>query len=329
MSRPVYRGFTLVELLVVIAIIGILVAMLLPAIQAARETARRMQCVNNLKQIGMGLHGYHAALKTLPYGASYPQLIGTTWAVKIFPYMELNTVYKSIDLKLPLSDPVNAPAAETVLSAFACPSDPRSSKPVLENRGNSAAFGGIWNPVKSMGLWYPASIGPTAPDGCPFCSDPIPSPENPCCQGCNWGTYGSAAYPSVCPGNIPAGNSVGMFGRYPKAIKFKEVTDGLSHTIMVGETLPGDCIFNGVFCINFPVASTEIPLNLFESDEGGFNQGNWTWARVSGFKSRHKQGVNFLMGDGSVHFFADSVDYLLVNNLGTRAGKEPVGLPQE
>ena len=98
---------------------------------------------------------------------------------------------------------------------------------------------------------------------------------------------------------------------------------------MVGETLPGDCVFNGVFCINFPVASTEIPLNLFESDNGGFNQSNWSWVRVSGYKSKHKQGVNFLMGDGSVHFFPDSTDYKLVNNLGTRAGKEPVTVPSQ
>jgi prepilin-type N-terminal cleavage/methylation domain-containing protein len=329
MFRPNRRGFTLVELLVVIAIIGILVALLLPAIQATREAARRMQCANNLKQIGLALHGYHSARNELPYGSDYPFLRGTTWAVRIFPYMEFAATLKQLDLEKMPSEPPNDRVAATVLPGFACPSDPRAAKPIMDSRGNSPAFGVNVNPSSSMGLWYPGSIGPTAPDGCPFCPDPVPSSENYCCQGCNWGTFGSAMYPGVCPGNTPEGNTVGMFGRYPKAIKLKEVRDGLSHTIMVGETLPGDCIFNGVFCINFPVASTEIPLNIFESDQGSFDQSVWSWARVSGFKSKHRQGVNFLMGDGSAHFFADSTDYRLVNNLGTRAGSEPAGLPRE
>src|ERR687898_633618 len=108
MEKPrAMRGFTLVELLVVIAIIGILVALLLPAVQAAREAARRSQCVNNLKQIGIAIHNYHDAHKKLPPGSPLvgpnddPQLPGMTWAGLILPYMEEGAIYDSFNRKSP------------------------------------------------------------------------------------------------------------------------------------------------------------------------------------------------------------------------------------
>ena len=321
------RGFTLVELLVVIAIIGILVAMLLPAVQAAREAGRRTQCGNNLRQVGLALHAYHDAYDSLPYGSvyNYDDLSWTAcpnWSTAILPQLGQQAVYDSFDFTRPIDDPANAKQCLTVLSVYICPSDPQSSQPVLPGRGDSPSpapglSGGVVNPSASAGLWYPGCMGPTAPNVCFFCPNPTASASNYCCQGYSFGSTQN--------------NSVGMFGRYPRAFSFADVTDGLSNTIMAAETLPGDSVWNGVYCTNFPVASTEIPLNTFFND-GGLHgtwstNGGYMWAKSSGYKSMHPGGANFLLGDGSVHFYVAAIDYQLYNQLGTRTGGEIVQLP--
>jgi prepilin-type N-terminal cleavage/methylation domain-containing protein/prepilin-type processing-associated H-X9-DG protein len=323
------HGFTLVELLVVIAIIGMLVGLLLPAVQAARESMRRAQCANNLRQIGIALQAYHEACQTFPYGSNYGTSSGyPTWAVLILPQLDQDAVFNAYDPGSAVYDAANQAVANTPMTVFICPSDPQSHAPVLPDRGDSPSpapglSGGTTNPASSMGLWYPACMGPTQPDFCFFCSDSTPSPTNWCCQGWNFGSYGGGGYAD--------GNSVGMFGRWPTAFSSAHCTDGLSNTILVGETLPGDYIWNGVFCPNFPVVSTEIPLNTMIND-GGLH-GTWNpsggviWGKSSGFKSLHPQGCNFLLGDGSVHFFSTSIDYRLYNALGTRAGGEGAGPP--
>jgi prepilin-type processing-associated H-X9-DG protein len=156
-------------------------------------------------------------------------------------------------------------------------------------------------------------------DNVDFCPNPTPSPTNWCVQGWN---FGSSANTSITP-PISAGTFAGMFGRYPRSIRFADVTDGLSNTLMVGESIPSHCHWLSAFSPIFSFTSTNIPLNTMEEgDAAGSNY----W-RTCGFKSVHPGGVNFLMGDGSVTFIAETIDFQLFNQLGTRAGNEPVQVP--
>ena len=311
------RGFTLVELLVVIAIIGVLVALLLPAVQAAREAARRAQCANNLKQIGIALHSYHDSYKELPYGSDYLQGDKTTWSMLILPYMEEQNHFDSFDRTVPLSHANNKQAVETAVETYLCPSDPQSNEPILPFRGDSPQT----NPVASAMLSYPGSLGPTQPNGCPMCPDNRPSPDNWCCQGCNFGSSGA-------PCNVKDGSFTGMFGRFTKAISFKRVTDGLSNTVMCGETLPAHFVWNGAFNPNFPLAYMTVPINIMESDNG-IHGGHvlQLWAISAGFKSLHPGGAQFCMGDGSVTLLTEDTDHYIYAALGTRAGEESGGPP--
>lgn len=308
-------GFTLVELLVVIAIIGILVALLLPAVQSAREAARRMQCTNNLKQLGLAMHNYHDAHNTLPYGSgdccdrSNKFAWGGIWPTMILPQLEQQNLHSAIDFKVHTQD-LPVAILTTVIPMYSCPSDGGGGQNLILDKRFSAH-----NPPRAMGLWYTASMGPTSPDQCPFCPNTTASPSNYCCQGNNFGTLPGGSY--------PAGSGVGMFSRYRNSVNFGEVRDGLSNTIMLGETLPRQCSFFSAFAVNFNVTSTSIPINTMDDDQGAGSN----WWRTSGFKSRHGGGVNVAMGDGSVQYLSQSMDYRLYNNLGTRAGGEVVTLP--
>ncbi len=149
MSRR--RGFTLVELLVVIAIIGILVALLLPAVQSAREAARRMQCQNNLKQLGLALHSYHDQFKSFPPCAHWNDIgrvrvvnnqeLSENWVIMILPFLEQQALYDSFDLERFITDPVNAPARGTELAVMLCPSDENNR---LKMNGSRYNYGDGW-----------------------------------------------------------------------------------------------------------------------------------------------------------------------------------------
>jgi prepilin-type N-terminal cleavage/methylation domain-containing protein len=308
-------AFTLVELLVVIAIIGVLVALLLPAVQAAREAARRMRCSNNLKQIGLALHNYEDTHKRLPYGTPgccTPN--GSNWVVSIFPFIEYGNLYDKLDLSGNFkTTPQNATVIGQVdkLQAFICPTDPAARKPVEARYSH--------NITPAHMLWYPTSMGGTHMDQCPFCPDTTPSSTNWCCQFYNFGTQ--------TPAGVFPGEFSGMFGRAALAIRMGEVTDGLSNTWMVGETLPGHCTFMGVFSQNFPTSGTSIPLGIME-DRGVGKPGEGTaWFRSCGYKSLHPAGSNFCLGDASVRFIMNGIDYRLYNELGSRAGGEAVSVP--
>jgi prepilin-type N-terminal cleavage/methylation domain-containing protein/prepilin-type processing-associated H-X9-DG protein len=304
------RGFTLIELLVVIAIIAILIALLVPAVQKVREAAARMQCTNNLKQIAIALHNFESVNKRLPHGTGVCCTpTGPNWAVDILPFAEHTALYDSLNLNIAqgLKNPVNLPYEQQIVPLFICPADTESRTPIMTRFAAHDA-----SPAHA--LWYPASMGPTHMDQCPFCPNGTPAWDNYCCQGWNFGTQPG--------GGFPAGSFAGMFGRTDLVpITIAKVTDGLSNTFMVGETLPLGCTFMGVYSQNFPLSGTSIPLNHMEDAV------DTNWFRTCGFKSLHLGGANFALGDGSVRFVSEDIDYKLYNQLGTRAGEEPVQVP--
>ena len=223
------RAFTLVELLVVITIIGILIALLLPAVQAAREAARRMQCANNFKQVGLALHNYHSALETFPPGQIFwgyggcntpplgkgGQYIGWGWASFILPYMELQSVYNLFDFSDPrgvyTSDalradgqPSNFQVAATRIAAYLCPSDPQG--------GELCAFGSGQNGVDLMEDFRQMNMAG------------IGDPADHTCDG-DWITE---KYPKIA----------GVMGNL-NGCRIEDIRDGTSNTFMIGETAGG------------------------------------------------------------------------------------------
>lgn len=323
-SKRERSAFTLVELLVVIAIIGILVALLLPAIQAAREAARRAHCVNNMKQIGIATHLHHDQKKFYPqyhaavipagqtevnYTYTWP---GPVWTVALLPFIEEQSLFDAFNKKVVTRDPSNVNYVTRVISTYVCPSNRTSQNPIFEDRADAGGN----NPPRALGLYYAASMGPTEPDACHFCPvGTTGSATNYCCQSneYGWRDYSGAV----------ADSSTGMFGRNMGKRKFKQVTDGLTNTFLIGETLPEECAYQSAFAPNFSLAGTTIPLNTFEkclAPPGCHNRG-------CGFKSPHPGGCHFAMADGSVHFVDEAIGYQIYNQLGTRAGGDIAELP--
>lgn len=310
-------AFTLVELLVVIAIIGVLVALLLPAVQAAREAARRIQCANNLKQIGLALHNYESTYQTLPWGNAYGGAItgfSPSWSASILPFIEAQNHYERFNFNVQLDNAANAIAVTTPVKGYVCPSDSNVRQPVLDARCSCCSLG---NAAKSTATWYAGSMGPVHCDQCPFCPDPTPAADNPCCQGSSWGSKASAP---------------GMFHRWSASVPFREVTDGLSNTLMVGETLPTQTGHVAAFSRNMSICSTNIPMNLMatraQMPAPGMTDGTMHSVnpahRFNGFKSQHPGSVQFVLGDASVRGLNPQMDLTIYWGLGTRGGAEPV-----
>ena len=334
-------AFTLVELLVVIAIIGVLVALLLPAVQAARESARRSQCMNNLKQIGLGMQSFHGAHGSLPAATSRDvtqkdpktgQRLwnlqynpGPVWASSLLPYIEQQAIYDQWDFSIINNTYPNSELVKIPVSTYICPSAERAGDPIFDDRNDGSVGAGI-NPKVALGLWYPVSMGPTTYDVCDpgypkWCPPEFHYEGSYCCHG-RW--FGGAA-----GGKYGSG---GMFEHSPLRRKFNEVTDGLSNTLMSGETLPRQCVYVSTYAPNFSLAGTAVPLNVTDPSLWCPAEGEYYEPGCSengcGFKSDHPGGVHFLMGDASVHFFAETTDYRLLNELGSINQGESVGVPK-
>lgn len=281
-------AFTLVELLVVITIIGILIALLLPAVQAAREAARRSQCSNNLKQWGIGLHNYHQANNILPLQNSYgTNAMHRSWMVGTLPYVEQTAIYQKINQsydQLVNIDP-GPPLVENLkmiqqnLSVALCPSDPPAKTPMTRADAASSITLALTCYAANVGNHY-NSTDPQ--DGYHF------SPG-----------YGNGAN--------TASTVRGVISRYGWSATFDEIRDGLSNTFLLGEVIPEWCNWEDWGHQNF--ATTAYPVNYRNQDfiKGTIGRGNAN--ECIGFRSFHPGGAYFLMCDGSAHFIAESIDF--------------------
>ena len=327
-------AFTLVELLVVIAIIGILVALLLPAAQAAREAGRKMSCGNNLKQMGIALHNYHETYKSLPHNGVFQWTRqsnnGHTWTrtsrgsvlLDLLPFMEQDQIYNALDFE---SEAVTGPDLKfwfqtnpitgvmyraEIIPSFICPSaniDPRTNftdpktGPVISCYAASAGA----QRITSRGGWcndYPGNVFGTGP--------------------ADRAQDGRASKIS------------GVFAMGHWGARFRDITDGTSQTIAISEVLPHTSDYQQrgwMFCYA-TITGTSVPINypvigLFERGfPGPESCTHWQNVMTSvASKSKHKGGSQHVFADGSVHFIPENIDFLTLNRLGCRRDGEPLG----
>ena len=215
------RGFTLIELLVVIAIIAILIALLLPAVQQAREAARRTQCKNNMKQLGLALHNYHDVHTTFPSGwiavepgvgpDAHDGLNGAGWGTMVLPYLDQAPLYNLFNASLAIHDPVNVPFIDNVLPAWQCPSDPKPDKWMIEEELSPGTVLAELPTANYVGVFGTHEL-----HGCEDSPGAIPP--------------GSPMLPSgQCKSN-------GMLYHNSK-VRMRDIADGTTNTLMVGERL--------------------------------------------------------------------------------------------
>ena len=309
-------GFTLIELLVAIAIIAVLVAILLPAVQQAREAARRTTCVNNMKQIGIALHNYHEQFKVFPYASDYGVFnmqtppARHTWVELILPMVEQPGLHKKIDFNTPNTAAANAAQLNgKLLPVFLCPSNPNAFRTKRSDNNDYAEA-----PPNTMGIFYPLMAGSILPDNTPpdcGCTDCFCATENTMTK--SWGSAHST----------PKNKIPGVFNRGVTRMDMADIQDGTSNVIMAGERNAADCGWGGAFSGNFPVLFTGQKIN---SPTRTTNVATDYW-RNCGASSSHPGGATFLLADGSVHVFSDSIDHRVYAYLGDRADRNIVQVP--
>ena len=293
------HGFTLIELLVVIAVIALLVALLLPAVQSARESARRVQCVNNLKQLGLALHSYEGGHNAFPPGYVSSYLSdgsdtgpGWGWAAMLLPQMEQRPLFGSINFSVGIENAVNQSCRLTKIGAYLCPSD--SVQPTW------------WAMVR----------------------DPSGVPTQRICE------VAPANYVGVFGTSDPGIDGDGLFFRDSR-VGIRDVTDGTAQTLAVGERSHrlGEATWVGSVtdAVPFPADNDGVgypraeggPGMILGHAGGRLGPGDPN-GEVNQFHSLHSGGVNFLFADGHVGFLKTTMPYQTFRALATRAGGETV-----
>lgn len=305
-------GFTLVELLVVIAIIGILVALLLPAVQAAREAGRRSDCTNKLKQLGLAMHNYHDVFKTMPYSANWQGGGGPEHVMNelILPFLEQQSLWQQIRWdKHVYQDENRTLFARKQLTWLQCPSDPYAANLGTKWGGEFDTWETPAQTNPSSGTSYAPCAGPIRGDGQNW---DCPQNDNIYCNvaGTDWNN----ASPNANPGMFSA--------RARFNSNFAAVTDGLSNTIMYMEIRSGLTRHLGALTRNFQGSRTGLRINSPATNQGGDD-----WTKNHGAGSYHPGGALFTMGDASVQFLSNTTDYQLYNNLGNKRDGNPIQLP--
>ncbi|WP_210417756.1 DUF1559 domain-containing protein [Bythopirellula goksoeyrii] len=298
-------GFTLVELMTVIAIIGVLIALLLPAVQAAREASRRTQCTNNLKQLSIGLTAFEAANAKFPAGQRWsgprsdPASYASAWSVALLPQIEQQTVANLFDMRFPQSAQRNLPATSQVIGLYLCPSTSQIESHRSES-GHLINLGG----VPGEGMACMDYLGISGPDK---------DAKNPL----NGELYGRQRGILIGTKGFP--NSAKLTD--PPPIRAKDVTDGLSNTTWLTEcTGRGADEKQGIVdAIHGAWASGNNVTHI----DGGINDDPlpraWHNERIH---SDHPGGAQFAMCDGSIHFLSDSTSKKVIRSLCSRNGEE-------
>jgi len=336
MSRSAQRGFTLVELLVVIAIIGILIALLLPAVQAAREAARRSHCSNQLKQLGLALQNYHDTHRIFPHGARFPYP-APNWRIMVLPYIEQDPLYKQIDPNSQASlggfmsahDAAstygygtgrNAVLKGLVVAGWNCPSNP--NPPLVDPNGSLVSWFEVYDRAQVVDY---VGIAGAYPD---------PAGRTTVCSGKS--QYGSYACENgvLCP-NI--------------WVRMGDVTDGTSNTLIVGEqggkvgskdirasyhgawagfnvsSRPSQ-IAEGVHFYGTATTTVRYPINSNDTAVCVSNSGcDQPWSMNTVLNSMHPGGAQTVFVDGSVHFLSSTISMDTYRRLAAKDDGQVVG----
>lgn len=311
------RGFTLIELLTAAAAAAVVAALMMPAIAQSREAARRTQCKNNLKQLGLALHNYHDTFNRFPYSATgyagkpckkkpcEPTAVGTrhTWNEAILPYMDQAPLYNRLDFNIDNNVGKNRDALENLRLAYQhCPSNP-----------NAGAFqtilGNDFDGLNSQIMCYAPCAGPQIAEEEAPC-DCAPGLNSYCAvKGSNWDD------------GIKKTANPGIFGgRNCYSCGIREITDGTSNTMLLGERRGELCAISGTFSAKGQGYWTGIKINSPSID----SEDDQAFQKNSGLSGTHQGGVNVLMADGAVVFLSDNIEFQTYNYLGGKADGQAV-----
>jgi prepilin-type N-terminal cleavage/methylation domain-containing protein/prepilin-type processing-associated H-X9-DG protein len=315
------RGFSVIELLVVVAIIGLLIGLTLPAVQAARERGRRMHCSNNLKQIGLGVLGYHGAHGCFPPGNltlaeglctlddssfGYPSQSGTNWLICILPFMEQQSLYETYDFNQFNEAPANRGLRESRVATYVCPADVTAEELLIPAAGPGGAFA---LKLPYMPGSYRAVTGRS--DGVGFIDS---------------GSF--ISYPREWRGAM---HTVGIRGLETESLR--HCGDGASHTLLAGESTTRTSLGWRTFWANsyahYTLGAITPQRRVLWGDydrcmtEGGRGA---SAPCKRGWGSFHPSGLNFVFVDGSVRFVQESIDMEILASLATIDGGEAATL---